>query len=142
MTMSELRPGAAILLAAGLAGCASVENCDPNAVGNVVTSALCDSGGYYAQRQGNLTANYDRIAAEVEQERIAISRANSRIRDAQAAQRITSAEARMLNGQIAALNSDVNRLARTSDPTQQAALRQQIDQRKKAINDYSDITVF
>ncbi|MCA8879444.1 MAG: hypothetical protein KDA73_05650 [Rhodobacteraceae bacterium] len=140
--MSVLRPGAAILLAAGLAGCASVENCDPNSVGNVVTSALCDSGGYYAQRQGNLTANYDRISAEVERERIAISRANSRIREAQAAQQITAAEARTLNGQIAALNSDVNRLAKTSDPTQQAALRQQIDQRKNAINDYSDITVF
>ena len=76
----------ALFAAAGLAGCASVETCDPNAVGNVITSAMCDSGGYYAQRQGNLSANYDRIAAAVQEERIAISNANRRIREAQAAQ--------------------------------------------------------
>ena len=141
-TLSRFRGAAALIVAAGLSGCASVESCDPNVVGNVVTSALCDSGGYYAQRQGNLSSNYDRIAAAVQEERIAISNANRRIREAEAAQQITAAEARSLNNQIAALNSDVNRLAKSGDPAQQQALMQQIDQRKKAINGYSDITVF
>ena len=132
----------ALFAAAGLAGCASVETCDPNAVGNVITSAMCDSGGYYAQRQGNLSANYDRIAAAVQEERIAISNANRRIREAQAAQQLTAAEARSLNSQVAALNADVDRLARTGDPAQQQAMRKQIDQQKRAINGYTDITVF
>jgi len=139
---TPLRTTLALLATAGLAGCASVETCDPNAVGNVLTSAMCDSGGYYAQRQGNLSANYDRIAAEVQQERIAISNANRRIREAQAAQQITAAEARGLNSQIAALNADVDRLARTGDPAQQQALMTEINQQKRAINGYTDITVF
>ena len=141
-THIRFRGGAALIVAAGLSGCASVDSCDPNVVGNVVTSALCDSGGYYEQRQGNLSSNYDRIAAAVQEERIAISNANRRIREAEAAQQITAAEARSLNTQIAALNSDVNRLAKTGDPAQQQALMRQIDQRKMAINGYSDITVF
>lgn len=132
----------ALFAATGLAGCASIETCDPNAVGNVITSAMCDSGGYYAQRQGNLSANYDRIAAAVQEERIAISNANRRIREAQAAQQITAAEARSLNSQVAALNADVDRLARTGDPAQQQAMLKQIDQQKRAINGYTDITVF
>ena len=89
-TLSRFRGAAALIVAAGLSGCASVESCDPNVVGNVVTSALCDSGGYYAQRQGNLSSNYDRIAAAVQEERIAISNANRRIREAEAAQQITA----------------------------------------------------
>ena len=141
-TLSRFRGAAALIVAAGLSGCASVESCDPNVVGNVVTSALCDSGGYYTQRQGNLSANYDRIAAAVQEERIAISNANRRIREAQAAQQITAAEARSLNSQVAALNADVDRLARTGDPAQQQAMLKQIDQQKRAINGYTDITVF
>ena len=78
----------------------------------------------------------------VQEERIAISNANRRIREAQAAQQITAAEARGLNSQIAALNADVDRLARTGDPAQQQAMLKQIDQQKRAINGYTDITVF
>lgn len=137
-----LRGGSAAMLAAFVTGCASVEGCDPNAVGNVLTSAACDSGGYYTQRQTNLSANYDRISAAVEEERIAVSQANRRIRDAQAQQRITEAQARTLAGQVASVNSDVDRLARTGDPAAQAALLQKIEQRKQAINGYTDIVVF
>lgn len=138
-----LRGGSAAMLAALVSGCAaSVESCDPNQVGNVLQSYSCDSQGYYGQRQQNLSANLDRISAAVEEERIAISQANRRIRDAQAQQRITSAQAGALNRQVAAVNNDVNRLARTSDPASQAALLQKIEKQKAAINGYSDITVF
>jgi hypothetical protein len=36
----------------------------------------------------------------------------------------------------------VDRLARTGDPAAQAALLQKIEQRKQAINGYTDIVVF
>lgn len=138
-----LRGGSAALLAVVVSGCAaSVESCDPNAVGNVLQSYACDSQGVFDQRQATLSANYARISEAVEQERIAISQANRRIRDAQAGQRITEAQARALNSQVTAVNADVNRLARTSDPAQQQALLQKIQRQKAAINGYADITVF
>ena len=134
-----LRGAAAVALLGALGGCAtSVETCDPNVVNNVLTSAACANDGVYQERQSNLSANYDRIAGAVEDERIAISQANRRIRDAEAAQQITATQARSLSGQVNALNSDVDRYAATGDP----AVAQRIEARKAAINAYSDITVF
>lgn len=138
-TATLLRGTAALALALALGGCAtSVESCDPNAVGNVFMSAACANAGSFDQRQANLSANYDRLAAAVRDERIAISQANRRIRDAEAAQAITAEQARSLNSQVTALNRDVDRYASTGDP----ALAARIEAQKQAINDYSHVTLF
>ncbi|MFT4012730.1 MAG: virulence factor SrfB [Paracoccus sp. (in: a-proteobacteria)] len=90
-----------------------------------------------------LGSNLNTILAEVERERIAISRANSRVRDLQAQQRLSETQSRTLSREIAALNGDVNRLQSSSgNPAQQAQLRQQIAQRKAAINAYAKVAVF
>jgi chromosome segregation ATPase len=118
-------------------------DCDPNQVGNVITSAACSNEGQFRARQENLASNLGTISAEVERERIAISEANSRIRALQREQRITSEQAAQINREIAALNSDVDRLSRAgSDPTQAAQIRARIDSRQAAINQFADIAVF
>lgn len=144
MTLRLGLPAVGIAFAMLGSGCASIETCDPNAVNNVVTAGFCGSGDddYYAQRRENLRANSARLNAAVEEERIALSKATSRIRQAQAEQRITDAQAQALNGQIAAMHADVDRLARTNDPAEAAALQQQIDRQKAAINGYADLPVF
>ena len=136
---------AGILLAPLLLTACTVDtaNCDPNAVGNVLTSAACSQQGVFDQRRANLSGNLNTLLAEVERERIAISRANTRIRELQAQQRLTAAQSQTLNREIAALNGDVNRLSASSNnPSQAAALRSQIAQRKAAINSYATVAVF
>ncbi len=127
--------------AMSLTACMDTASCDPNQVNNVLSSAMCSSGGHFETRQQNLKLNQATIAKEVERERIAISRANSRIRDLQAAQRLSSGQVSSINREINALNSDVNRLSRTSDPQQAAALRARIKQRKAAINSFANVVV-
>lgn len=127
--------------AMSLTACMDTASCDPNQVNNVLSSAMCSSGGHFEARQQNLKLNQATIAKEVERERIAISRANTRIRDLQAAQRLSSGQVSSINREINALNSDVNRLSRTSDPQQAAALRARIKQRKAAINSFANVVV-
>lgn len=134
------------LLAAplALAACTvDTASCDPNQVGNVITSAMCSNQGQFQQRHANLGANLDTILAEVENERMAISRANGRIRDLQAQQRLTQSQSVAVNREMAALDSDVNRLSRSaSNPTEAAMLRSRIQQRKAAVNSYANVAVF
>ena len=96
------------------------------------------TAGHFKTRQQNLKTNQATIAKEVERERIAISQANSRIRNLQAQQRLTSSQVSSINREINALNSDVNRLSSTGDPQQAAALRARIKQRKAAINSFAN----
>lgn len=140
--MAILRIGSGLAALLMTAGCMSVESCDPSQVNNVVSSAMCQ--GYYDQRQANMGANLNTMTAAVEAERIAISQANSRIRTAEAQNRITAAEARSLDNQLAALNADVDRLARSGGQSaaSQQAIRARIEARKQAINEYTDIVVF
>ena len=98
-----------------LAGCVvDPASCDPNQLGNVLTSAMRSRQGQFDARQANLGGNLDTILAEVERERIAISRANTRLRQLRAEQRLSSAQASQISREIAALDADVNRLPRTS----------------------------
>lgn len=142
--MAILRIGGGLAALLMMGGCMSVESCDPSQVNNVVSSAMCQGGGYYDQRQANMGANLNTMTAAVEAERIAISQANSRIRTAEAQNRITAAEARSLDNQLAALNADVDRLARSGGQSaaSQQAIRARIEARKQAINEYTDIVVF
>lgn len=126
------------------AGCAvDAASCDPNRVADVLTSAACSNQGMYQQRRANLGDNLNTLLAEVEKERMAISRANSRVRELQAGQRLSAAQSRNVSREIAALNNDVDRLsASNGNPAQQARLRQQIAQRKAAVNAYANTAVF
>lgn len=135
--------GAAILAPVILAGCAvDPASCDPNVVGNVLTSATCSQQGAFDQRQRSIEGNSRVIFAEIERERIAISNANNRIRQLQAQQQLSASQSSALNRQIAMLNSDVGRLASTGNPQQQAQLRGRIAARKAAINSYAGAAVF
>lgn len=126
------------------AGCTvDAASCDPNRVADVLTSAACSNQGMYQQRRANIGGNLNTLLAEVEKERLAISAANSRIRSLQASQRLTATQSRTLSREIAALNSDVDRLsASNGNPAQQAQLRRQIAQRKAAVNAYANTAVF
>lgn len=136
--------GSIVLMPLMVSACVvDTASCDPNAVGNVLTSAACSNQGMFDQRRANIGSNLNTMLAEVERERIAISQANSRIRDLQAQQRLSETQSRTLNREIAALNSDVNRLSTSGgNPAQTAQLRQQIAQRKAAINSYANVAVF
>lgn len=122
-----------------LSGCMDVESCDPNRVSNVISSAMCND--HFKTRQDNLGTNAATIAREVERERIAISRANTRIRSLQAQQKLSAGEVSAINREINALNNDVNRLSRTSNPQQSAELRARIKKRKAAINGLANAVV-
>lgn len=136
--------GAGLLLVPILiAGCTvDTASCNPNTVGNVLTSASCSSQGMFDQRRANLGGNLNTILAEVESERMAISRANSKVRDLQAQQRLSQSQSSSISREIAAMNADVNRLAASGNPAQQAQLRQQVAQRKAAVNAYANTAVF
>lgn len=127
--------------AMSLTACVDTASCDPNQVNNVLSSAMCSNGGHFQTRQDNLRSNQATIAREVEKERIAISRANTRIRELRAAQRLSSSQLSSIDREIGALNNDVNRLSQTGDPQQAAALRARIKQRKAAINSFANAVV-
>jgi SMC interacting uncharacterized protein involved in chromosome segregation len=82
------------------------------------------------------------VSAEVEGERLALSAANTRIRELQAEQRISASQVALINREVAALQNDLNRLARTDGNTSQAAaLREQVAKRKAAINAITNLAV-
>lgn len=139
--MVKLRWALPLASALVLSACVDAEDCDPNAVGNVVTSAFCSGQGQFDQRISNLQLNADTIATEVQNERLAVVSANTRIRSLQAEERLTADQVARLNDEIAALQSDLNRLAQTRDPATAAALRERIRARKAAINAIADVTV-
>lgn len=120
-------------------GCLDASDCDPNAVGNVLTSAMCNDA--FGQRIDNLGRNEGTLLAEIERERIAVSRATTRVRELQAQQRLSASQAADINRQIDALNRDINRLSQTSNPQQADALRVQIERRKDAINAFANVAV-
>ena len=64
--MAILRIGGGLAALLMMGGCMSVESCDPSQVNNVVSSAMCQGGGYYDQRQANMGANLNTMTAAVE----------------------------------------------------------------------------
>lgn len=127
-----------------LAGCVvDAADCDPNAVGSVLTSAACSQQGQFTQRQRNIQQNTGTLFAEVERERMALSVANTRIRQLQSQQALTQGQARAVSQQIVQLNGDIDRLANPrNSPVQSAQLRGQIAQRKAAVNGMAGMAVF
>lgn len=113
------RPRAAVAvivpaaLAAALTGCATKENCDPSAVGNVFQSAACAGGGAFRERREDLSAEIAQTRSESELsrdeiaalERDAADLARDRDRLARTAQgyRAENASARL---ELSALRAD------------------------------------
>jgi SMC interacting uncharacterized protein involved in chromosome segregation len=125
-----------------LSACVTAEDCDPNRVGNVLTSGICSNQRQFDARIANLESNSAMVSAEVEGERLALSAANTRIRELQAEQRISASQVALINREVAALQNDLNRLARTDGNTSQAAaLREQVAKRKAAMNAIANLAV-
>lgn len=125
-----------------LAGCMDAQSCDPNTVGNVLSSAACSSGGHFEARQAHLRVDLAKVEAEVTRERTRLAKVRGAIRQAEAEGRLTAAQQANIDREMAALSGAVDTLARTADPARAARTRAEIQERQARINGYMNLAVF